>query len=424
MASTELQSSPNLATFPDATALRQEKRGPCLNRRTGQGGSVFQHTKTWSASAPAYGRYYYDQPGVPRKRRTVTLGVCPTRSVARRRLREHIEAEGINGKSAFNSTTTPAMTFRTQATRWMAALPLRRRRPVKPATLFGWQHALDRWVLPALGDRLLSEVSNGALRELIEKMTAGGLAPKTIVNYTQTVKLVLASAVDAEGEQLYPRKWNHDFVGMPIVQREQQHRPSLTETEVVEILASTSKRYASLFAVLAGTGLRIGEAQALKATDFTSDCRVLRVSRSVWHGKEQDPKTLAAVREIDIAEPLAAFLREYVVGKPGYLFATRSGKPLSQRNAHRALHATGKRVGFHAFRRFRTETLRRARAPEDLIGLWLGHARRTVTDLYASGLQQDTNWRREWCDRVGLGFAMFGLHGLQTSPKIDLAKVA
>lgn len=140
--------------------------------------------------------------------------------------------------------------------------------------------------------------------------------------------------------------------------------------------------------------------------------------------KEQGPKTPAAVREIDIAEPLAAFLREYVVGKPGYLFATRSGKPLSQRDAHRALHATGKRVGFHAFRRFRTETLRRARAPEDLIGLWLGHTRRTVTELYASGLQQDTSWRREWCDRVGLGFAMFGLHGLQTSPKIDLAKAA
>jgi len=60
----------------------------------------------------------------------------------------------------------------------------------------------------------------------------------------------------------------------------------------------------------------------------------------------------------------------------------------------------------------------RARAPEDLIGLWLGHTRRTVTDLYASGLQQDTSWRREWCDRVGLGFAMFGLHGLQTSQKL------
>jgi hypothetical protein len=54
------------------------------------------------------------------------------------------------------------------------------------------------------------------------------------------------------------------------------------------------------------------------------------------------------------------------------------------------------------------QNLRRARVPEDITGLWLGHARRTITDLYAAGLQHDEAWRREWCDRVGLGFALIG----------------
>jgi integrase len=62
--------------------------------------------------------------------------------------------------------------------------------------------------------------------------------------------------------------------------------------------------------------------------------------------------------------------------------------------------------GFHAFRRFRTQVLRRARVPEDLIGFWLGHARRTVTDLYAIGLQDDLPWRREWAEKVGVGFGL------------------
>ena len=71
---------------------------------------------------------------------------------------------------------------------------------------------------------------------------------------------------------------------------------------------------------------------------------------------------------IDIPESLAAMLREYVADKSGYLFATRKGnRPLAQRNVLRALHDAGVRVGFHAFRRFRTQTLRRARVPEDLI---------------------------------------------------------
>jgi hypothetical protein len=75
------------------------------------------------------------------------------------------------------------------------------------------------------------------------------------------------------------------------------------------------------------------------------------------------------VREIDLPEPLAVLLRGYAASKSGYLFATASGKPLGQRNVLRALHATEKTVGLHAFRRFGTETLRRACVPEDLVKL-------------------------------------------------------
>ena len=173
-----------------------------------------------------------------------------------------------------------------------------------------------------------------------------------------------------------------------------------------------------LFALLAGTGLRAGEALALKATDFSSDFRVLHVTRSIWHGREQDPKTPSAVREVDVAEPLAALLKTYAGGKPGYLFATRTSRPLAQRHVRRAAG-----VGLHAFRRFRTEKLRPARVPEDLIGLWLGHAPHSVTDLYAGGLQNDRVWRREWCDRVGLGFSI-GLIGAIPSASLDLKKAA
>jgi integrase len=270
---------------------------------------------------------------------------------------------------------------------------------------------------------LLADISNGALRELIEKMAAA-LSPKTIVNYSQVVKMVMASAVDADGDQLYPRKWNHDFIGLPIVKKEEQHRPAITESELGEILGSVRERYSVFFALLAGTGLRIGEALALKPSDLSPDCRVLYVRRSIWHGHEQEPKTPNAIREIDIPEALAALLRDYVANKSGYLFAVASGRPLSQRNLHHVLHATGKRVGFHAFRRFRAQTLRRARAPEDLIGLWLGHARRTVTDLYATGLQQDRAWRAEWCERVGLGFSLVGLRWATKVVAIDSVKAA
>jgi hypothetical protein len=40
-----------------------------------------------------------------------------------------------------------------------------------------------------------------------------------------------------------------------------------------------------------------------------------------------------------------------------------------------------------------------------------------------SGLQKDEAWRREWCDKAGLGFSI-GLHGLQKVVSINTKKAA
>ena len=384
---------------------------------------MFQHCKTWDPTAPCYGKFWADVPGSPdRIRRTIPLGVCRTKTVARQRLRDYIEREAINSTETFRQNTAPGFTFRQQAECWIASLPARKRRPVKPATISGWRDALNAWLLPHLGDKLLADVSNSAVRELVEKMSDAGLSPKTIVNYVQVVKFVVASAVNDEGEQIYPRKWNHDFIQLPIVRRDQQRRPTVTESDLREILATVKNcKYSLLFALLAGTGLRIGEALALRPTDFGPDCRVLQVRRSIWRGQEQDPKTLNAVRVVDIPEVLALELRGYVSGVSGYLFATAQGKPLQQRNVLRILHSV-KRVGFHAFRRFRLTWLRKNGVPKDLERIWIGHASEEVGDLY-SKLKEDVAFRQQWAERIGLGFELVH-NGPQNVASIKTEKVA
>lgn len=386
------------AVVPSAAVTAIRRRGKSLLRRIGQNGNVFQRgfATTWNPTAPAYGRFWTDTPGAEtRKLRVVSLGVCHSRSVARRKLRELIELEGINTREYFNTNTAPATTFRAQALTWIASLSTRRRKPVKQSTIHGWKQALNKWVLPNLGDRLLADVGNAALKELTDKMLDAGLSTQSIVNYTKVAKMIVASAVSSEGDQPYPRKWNHDFIGTPILRREEQHRPTITEAELGEVLADTSSRYSILFALLAGTGLRVGEALALNTENLSPDCRVIRVRHTMWAGQEQPPKTPNAVREVDVPELLAGHLRKHIEIKSGYLFPTASGKPLGQRNVLRALHATGKKIGLHSLRRFRTETLRRARVPEDLTKLWLGHSKESVTDFYAGGLQNDLAWRQE-----------------------------
>jgi len=227
-----------------------------------------------------------------------------------------------------------------------AASPVETGHAAQLAKLFGQVAAAP------LGDTPLAQIGNAALRMLVDKMQAAGLAPKTIVNYCQVVKLVLASALSVEGEQLYPRKWNHDFIGMPVVLVTEQRRPTLTSEQVAAILPRAESPYRVLFALLAGTGLRIGEALALKASDFSSDFKSIEVRRSMWHGREQSPKTPSAVRVVDLAEPLATLLSEYAAGKAGYLFAFANGTPMVQRHALYKLHAAAGKVGLHGLQTF------------------------------------------------------------------------
>lgn len=384
---------------------------------------MVQHSKTWDPTAPAYGRFWQDLPGSPeRKRRTISLGVCRTKSIARQRLREFLEREGINSKEVFHQNTAPAITFRQQADWWLASLPRRKRRPLKPATISGWRDALNAWLLPNLGDKLLADVSNKAVRELVEKMSAAGLSAKTIVNYVQVVKLVVASAVNEEGEQVYPRTWNHDFIQLPVVRKDKQHRPTVTDVDLTEILSNTKKRkYKMLFAILAGSGLRVGEALALRSTDFGPDCRILHVRRSFWRGQEQEPKTSNAVRAVDLPEVLAKELRDYIFSTSGLLFATADGNALQQRNVLRILHAV-KDVGFHAFRRFRLTWLRKNGVPKDLERYWMGHAPEEVGDLY-SKLKDDVSFRQQWAERIGVGFELVHV-GTQNAVALRTKRVA
>ena len=110
-----------------------------------------------------------------------------------------------------------------------------------------------------------------------------------------------------------------------------------------------------MLALVAGTGLRIGEALAVRTEGFDPDCQVLHIRRSVWHRCEQAPKTPNAIRLVDIPEALAQVLRRYTEGKDDQTMD--------------------------------------------------GHSQ-NLMDLYAAQLRYDVAYRREWCERAGVGFEL------------------
>src|SRR5207245_9196135 len=145
---------------------------------------------------------------------------------------------------------------------------------------------------------------------------------------------------------------------LPLVVKEKQNRHTITEAEISAMLTTLKGRDAVLVALVAGTGLRIGEALAIRTDDFDPPCRVLQVRRSVWRRREQAPKTLNAIRPVDIPAALAKVLRRYAEGKDGYLFTTRAGRRLDSRNVLVGLQQVGRQGGYQAFGRICFAVLR------------------------------------------------------------------
>lgn len=114
---------------------------------------------------------------------------------------------------------------------------------------------------------------------------------------------------------------------------------------------------------------------ALRSKSIPSgDCSTLRIRQKVWNGRVQPfLKTENGARDIDLHPGVSAILKRL--------------------------------MGAHAFRRFRTTWLRKQHAPEDLIRFWLGHANKSVTDVY-SKLKEDVAFRKKVAEQVGIGFGL------------------
>jgi integrase len=385
-----------------------------MSRRSGQTPKPEKHGKNWTI------RYWIDVPGEEQRAHRRVI-ICPvagpgamTKSERERRAKEIIQESGADTKEHFNRVVAGnlGVTLREQAKRWIEHVQTRKRRRVNGRTVEGWQYCLNKWLLPDLGEMPIAEVSNGALRELVGKMSKAGLSPGSINAYVKVVKLVIASAVDENGDQIYPRKWNHEFIDLPEIKDPRQ--PCFTSEQVTAVVAAAGGQYQMLFALLAGSGLRVSESLGLEVGKHISkDCSTLYVRQQVWgHTVVPSPKTAAGFRDVDLCPSLAAMLKAFMASRTdGFLFHTKTGKPISPESIltwqlHPAQSKLGlEQCGFHAFRRFRTTWLRKNSVPEDLIRFWLGHATRSVTDGY-SKLKEDVEFRKLCAEKAGLGFEL------------------
>jgi hypothetical protein len=293
---------------------------------------------------------------------------------------------------------------------WLKSLANRKRNPLEQTTIDHRRYVLDKWIYPFFENHLLADVNNRAMKEFVELMSAD-LAPASIRDYMNHVKSIVGSAINDDGEELFPRKWNDEYIDAPIIK--DQRQPTTNGEALTIIIDRAVGQYQVLYALLAGCGpLRVGEALGLEiGKHISEDCRTLYVMQKAKGGIIQDHlKTKNGKREVDLCESLATVLRNFIgERKSGLAFQTASGRQLLQSNTlqdslHPILdgmkHVKG---GFNIFRRFRITFLEKSDCPEKLKHFWSGHAPRHVSERYVK-LWGEREYRLDWAERLGTGF--------------------
>jgi integrase len=299
------------------------------------------------------------------------------------------------------------ITFEQQAERFLKEGETRKRNPLRPASVRTYRSQINNLV-PLIGNLALSSIGNAVIKDIVTKLSEQGYSARTIALNIVLIKKIRKSAVNENGDQLFPGTWNADVIDAPEVEP-MTDSATVSQEAIQEAISRANDHDKVLYSLLAGTGLRIAEAKAIQllpADDGVSsvwlpnEAKII-VRQQMTRTGLAPTKTRAGVREVDLAPELNDFLKiKFPVDTfNGILF---SGKDSSYRNR---LKANGISAGFHALRRFRVTHLNKMSTPSGLEYFWIGHAAKDVHGKYVMfGSEIET--RKAEAARVGLGFKL------------------
>ncbi len=354
------------------------KRVKSMRFRSGQSGTVVRKSHMW------HGRYYVDVPGQEQRRRvSVPLGSVQTmkKPEAKRKLRALIEDMGLNKDTHLERTETGGKTFAAEAAWWKDyRLPM-----FKPSCQETMGSHLEKYLLPRFGSLPMVAIDEKRVQEFIADLTrtkyvwpngvSKRLSPKSIRNIVGVLKMIIGGKVW--------REWNLTLPEIPVTEQR-----CFSPDEMRQIVNSATGQWKVLFATLASTGMRCGEAFGLYVEDLDLIGGRIFVRRSIWNGQEVSVKTKRGYRVINIEPALVQLLATHLGDrKGGRVFQTRTGTPFCKSNVRRKLTQILKKLnlvkgGLHAFRHGRVSVLQMSGVPGDLVKEWVGHSNLQTTSMY------------------------------------------
>ena len=239
------------------------------------------------------------------------------------RLEEKLNRERVDRRYGLVSSRT----FAEYAERWFITSV---EPHVKPSTLRSYRWAYERHLKPRFGDLPLSQITRDAVRLLVAELHQAGFAPKAIRVYCAPLSILLRHA------QQDGLIGHNPFLGVYRGRTEHARTPAtaFSYEQVNRLLTVAKERFTPqdylFILILSMTGVRDGEAVALRWSDLLPEHNAIIVARTYdpEEGEEHSTKSRRARRvevEPSVMQALLAW-REQSQGQSGArVFRSKQG---------------------------------------------------------------------------------------------------
>lgn len=304
----------------DSKAGRRERVERNLYRRTNASGRAVLEVG------------YRDSAGRQRWR-TVEGGIRAARAVRDELLSRRGRGERVQ--------PNPRLRFEAAADAWLDEQVA----SLRPATQVNYRNIVETHLTPRWGRRRLETITVDDAAGLVRELRDEGLSEWTITGALKVANRIFKFArrrLDWHGES-------------PVAGLDTSERPSTATTdrrriyrgdELAQTLAAATEPYKTLFALASVTGARLSECLGLVWGDLSIDdldgAEVRFEFQVDRKGQRQPLKTEESRRAVEIPRQLAAMLNTHLLASrrktaSDFVFATRTGRVVEQRNVTRAL---------------------------------------------------------------------------------------
>jgi integrase len=283
----------------------------------------------------------------------------------------------------------------------------RRRIPYSASTLRDYRSDLNRFVLPELGHRVLTDITRGDVQVVIERMNGQGFAGQTVRN----------AIVALQAFYRWRKPPTDPTIDLDLPEPGARRERAATVAEADALLEALDGDAYDVYAAAFYAGLRRGELQALRVDDVHADR--ISVSRS-WDPVtgEKPPKSKAGIRDVPVVDRLREIVERRCEGRRRDAFVLGSDDaPFTPNNVRRqaerlwAAAAVGAflrggpdielvPIGLHEARHSFSTWLDHAGVSETRADRYMGHANPSVQTRYRHQLDgqlaEDAARLEEW----------------------------